>query len=72
MPAGRTSTNQPLDVSINGPIKSIGKRLIKEILINDPFSKLTLSDSINALLESKNKIDKQTIIESFEKACKIK
>jgi hypothetical protein len=71
IPSGCTSTNQPLDVCINGPIKSIGKKLAKNIYINDPFATPTLQDSITSLIESKNKIQKETIIKSFKLACNI-
>lgn len=65
IPSGRTATHQPLDVLINGAIKSIGKKIEKEIFIIDPFSVPTLANSINSLIESKNKIKKETIIKSF-------
>jgi len=35
---------------------------MKEVFISDPFSEPTLSDSIKSLIESKNKIKKETII----------
>jgi hypothetical protein len=71
VPPGRTATNQPLDVSINGAIKSIGKKIAKEIFIIDPFSVPTLSESIKSLIESKNKISEDIIIKSFTKACNL-
>ena len=71
VPPGKTSTNQPLDVGINGPIKSIGKKISKEIYLADPFKKITLADSVSALIESKNQIKRETVIKSFNLACKI-
>lgn len=71
VPVGCTSIHQPLDVCINGPIKSIGKKLAKNIYMNDPFIIPTLHDSIISLIESKNKIKKDTIIKSFSIACNI-
>jgi DDE superfamily endonuclease/Tc5 transposase-like DNA-binding protein len=69
VPSGKTATNQPLDVNINGPIKSIGKKIAKEMYISNPFATPTISDSIKSLIESKNRIAKETIINSFIIAC---
>lgn len=69
VPVGMTSTNQPLDVSINGTIKGIGKHISREIFLTDPFSVPTIKDSIKTLIESIKKIKKSTIIDSFTKAC---
>jgi len=71
VPAGKTATNQPLDVNINGPLKSLGKHFINKIITKDPFEKYTLENSINALIDSKNKISKKTIIDAFKIACNI-
>jgi hypothetical protein len=71
VPTGKTSTNQPLDVSINGPMKSIGKNISNKIFMKDPFAKFTLVNSIKAMIEAKNKISKETIINSFKYACDI-
>lgn len=71
VPAGKTSTNQPLDVNINGPLKSLGKHFIDKIIIKDPFEKYTLENAINALINSKKKISKRIIIDSFKIACNI-
>jgi hypothetical protein len=71
VPTGKTSTNQPLDVSINGPIKSIGKSISNKIFMKDPFAEYTLVNSINAMIEAKSKISKETITESFKSACGI-
>ncbi len=70
VPSGRTAENQPLDVGINGPIKSIGRRIIKEIYMMDPFikDKLTIKNAVKALIESKDEITKETIEKSFVKA----
>ena len=62
-------TNQPLDVLINGPIKSIGKSIIKKLYIDDPFTMPILNDSIKSLIEAKDKIKKETIVKSFTLAC---
>ena len=47
------------------------RRCEKEIYLSDPFSQPTLTDSIKTLIESKNKITKHTIINSFKIACDI-
>ena len=72
VPVGKTATNQPLDVAVNGVIKGIGKHIAREIFLNDAFSVPTIKDSIKALIESINKIKKTTIMDSFEKACTTK
>jgi len=72
VPAGSTSTNQPLDVNINGPIKSISKKIIKEIYMSDPFATPTISDSVKTLIKSVQNVKESTIINSFAKACDIK
>ena len=69
VPTGCTSTNQPLDVSINGPIKSTGKKLAKRIYVSNPCEIPTIKDSVNCLIEAKKSIKKSTIINSFIKAC---
>jgi hypothetical protein len=71
VPVGKTSIYQPLDVSINGPIKSMGKKISNTIYMNDPFAKVTLVDSIKALIQAKSQIKKETIIESFKLAFNI-
>jgi hypothetical protein len=71
VPVGKTSTNQPLDVCINGPIKSIGKKLSKEVFLADPFSTPTIADSIKSLILSIKELKKETIIKSFAIACGI-
>jgi hypothetical protein len=50
-----------LDVGINGPIKSVGTRIIKEIYMMDPFIKPTIKNAIKALIESKDKITEETV-----------
>ena len=69
VPPGRTSTNQPLDVSINGALKSIGKRLIKEIFLSNPLGIPTIADAVKCLIEAKKSIRKETIINAFTIAC---
>lgn len=71
VPSGKTSTHQPLDVSLNGPIKSIGRSLSNKIFLKDPFAKYTLDNSVNSLILATKKIRKETIIESFNFACNI-
>lgn len=71
VPTGKTSTNQPLDVCINGPIKSIGKQIANKVFIKDPFAEYTLEGSINALIEAKTKISADIIKKSFNYACNI-
>lgn len=39
--------------------------------MKDPFAEYTLVNLINAMIEAKNKISKDTIINSFKYACDI-
>lgn len=71
VPAGMTSTRQPLDVNFNGPVKSIGRGLANKIFLKDPYAKYTLINSINCMIDASKKIKKETIIESFKIACNI-
>ncbi len=69
VPPGRTSKNQPLDVSINGALKSIGRRIEKEIFLSNPFGIPKIADAVKCLIEAKQCITKQTIINAFTRAC---
>jgi hypothetical protein len=71
VPVGQTSKLQPLDVSINGPIKTISKSLLKDCFVSDPDFVPNINHSINFLIQSCQKIKQETIKKSFEKACKI-
>lgn len=66
VPVGKTDKHQPLDVNINGPLKSIGKHIDKEKYLMDPFIVPTIDGSIDSLIESINKIQTNTIINSFK------
>ena len=70
IPAYTTPIHQPLDVKINGPIKAIGKKIAKEIFLENPFTTPTLSSSMNCLIEAKDKITSELVINSFKDACK--
>lgn len=67
VPAGKTAQLQPLDISINGPIKALSLGIIKEEYLGDPFKKLNLKTAVNALIEAKSKIKNETVINSFKK-----
>lgn len=69
VPEGGTSKYQPLDVSINGIIKSIGRKIIKDIYLDDPNKYSPLITSIKALITAKQLIKTESIINSFKKAC---
>ncbi len=68
VPAGKTSTNQPLDVGVNGPIKSVGRCIANKAFLKDPFTDYTLVKSIQALIDAKNKISAHIIAQSFSVA----
>ena len=68
VPPGKTPDHQPLDVGINGPIKSIAKGIIKELYLTDPFCKMTFEDALNALAKAVQMIKKDTIIKAFKDA----
>lgn len=71
VPTGRTGEHQPLDVGVNGAIKSTGKRVMKEIYLSDPYATPTIKDGICALIYSYIQTQPQIIINSFIKACGI-
>ena len=70
VPAGMTSSKQPLDVNINGPLKSIAKKKIKKIYIDENICSPKLKVSINILLNSLGEISTTTVKNSFVKALK--
>ena len=72
MPKGATSKYQPLDVTVNGAMKMIGKKLMKKKYLEDPNPKNQLVHTINALLEAKEKLKPSTIRTGFNMACKFK
>lgn len=67
VPVGQTSNLQPLDISINGALKSSGHKYIKDKYIDDPHFEPNINDGIRSLLYTINNIDKSTVKESFEK-----
>lgn len=70
IPVGMTSKLQPLDVKINGAIKSKSRTFWRKKLIDDPFNKPKLSDAIVHLIDSCNLITKSTIVNVFDEICK--
>lgn len=71
VPSGRTPFNQPLDISINGVIKAMGSKLIREKYMENPLEKIKISDAIGCLLRVKNEINKKIIIDAFTQACNL-
>lgn len=71
VPSGRTAFNQPLDVSVNGIVKAIGGKLIREKYMENPLEKIKISDAIECLLKAKKNITKKIIIDAFIKACNL-
>jgi DDE superfamily endonuclease. len=71
VPSGATSKNQPLDVSINEPIKSIGRKLMKKMYVSNKQTESILKQSLNALIQAKKDIKSETIIKLFVLACKL-
>jgi len=65
IPIGMTSKYQPLDIKINGIIKSCARKLYRIEKINNLDKKFKISDSIRHLIESIKIVDKKTIINSF-------
>ena len=71
VPSGMTGQCQPLDVNYNGPVKSIGRKLMIKELIKDPFEKYTLEKSLKILITASKSIKENTIKKCFDKACNI-
>lgn len=71
VPNGRTAENQPLDVSINGVIKAISSKLIREIYIENPYSTIKISDALKCLLRAKDQISSKLIIKAFAQGCNL-
>lgn len=69
VPSGRTAFNQPLDVSINGVIKAISSKLIREKYMTDPLKQIKISDAIQCMLDAKKEVESKIIIDAFNKAC---
>ena len=67
VPVGATNDYQPLDVLVNGAIKSIGK-MTKEKYIRNSKAEFSVKDSITSLIEAVKTIKVKTIIDSFYRA----
>jgi len=65
VPVGQTANLQPLDISINGVVKSISHKYIKDLYVDDPYYIPTFNDAVYSLLNAINKIDSKTIQKSF-------
>lgn len=65
VPTGQTANLQPLDISINGALKSISHKYIKNLYIDDPYYTPTINDAVQSLLDASTKIDTLTIKKSF-------
>jgi len=72
VPAGLTSKLQPLDVGINGPIKSSSKKFYKSDRANNDNFQPTFNIAVQHLYDSITKVvDKKLVIEAFNKALNI-
>lgn len=70
IPTGQTGKLQPLDVGINGPLKSCARRLWKEDRLSDPDKIQKMDDGVRHLSIAVNKIINENIItNSFKKRC---
>lgn len=65
VPTGMTSILQPLDIKINGPLKCIGHKYIKNMYVNDPYYCPNLNDALCSLIHAINNIDSLIIKSSF-------
>jgi DDE superfamily endonuclease len=52
-----------------GPIKAIGRRIMKHVYIKNPEANFTIENAVASLVMAKKMIKSETIIESFKKAC---
>lgn len=71
VPVGATSKYQPLDVLVNGSIKSSGKKITKEMYIKNPHAQFSIKDSVTSLIEVSKLVKSDTIIKSFSRATNI-
>jgi hypothetical protein len=69
IPARLTYKYQPLDVGINGPLKSAARKLWKEERISDPEKTPKLSDAVRHIASAIKNIINDTIVKkSFRRA----
>jgi DDE superfamily endonuclease len=71
VPSGRTAFNQPLDISVNGIIKAISGKLIREKYMTNPLEQIKISDAIQCMLNAKIEVKSQVIKDAFTKACNL-
>jgi hypothetical protein len=68
VPAGRTSTLQPLDVGINGILKACGRRLWKYNSLDHRTKKQRFEDGLSSLLSAFNEVTEEHVKKAFDKA----
>ena len=68
VPVGTTSHRQPLDVSVNGPIKSLARRRWRERMQANPAARLTLQDAINEFEAAYATVTSATVRGGFVRA----
>ena len=66
VPIGLTYKYQPLDVKINGILKSHAKTLWCNHMTNDPFEEISLSDAITHLISACSIVKSETIAGAFK------
>jgi transposase len=69
IPEGMTSVYQPLDVSINGILKQIGKKLWREHSIKNENIKITNKDAVSFFLEAFLSISRKNVRDAFFISC---
>lgn len=66
VPKGTTSEYQPLDISVNGPMKRIEQRLFMDHKLNFPESSDTIENAVLRAFNAYNEIGKHTILKGWE------
>jgi hypothetical protein len=66
IPVGMTSIYQPLDVGINGIIKTKLIKMYSNFVANNPNTKYDHKQCLNDLIICKKEINKKNIIKSFD------
>ena len=69
VPPGTTSTQQPLDISVNGPMKQIRQRIYVENKIIHPNASDSIELAVNRSFSAYQQITPQTIIKGWKQIC---
>jgi hypothetical protein len=66
VPAGGTSTLQPLDIKVFGALKSTARKVWGQRYANDPTSQQTKASAVQILLDCWDKLNNDSIIAAWK------